>query len=332
MTIQSLAFLIYGSLDLLAFRRGFSSMIYYIIVILFIYRLYKNLGNNTVDFFFNAMCISYGIDIVGVIFSIGFEGIYQNLMALFVNGLSSGGISLADQYLEDHALVLSFPLYFLYYFFKKHKSQSDKYKIVFAILFTLLGGKRIIVAASLVTFFLIYYNKMLSKKYIIYILALFVIGICYFYVYVIKSGLLILWTDSHEVNLMLRDRIVNFVDRLYSFDISYMGLGTGFLSKYFEYAYSFGDIAVLGVHNDILKRYIELGFIGFGIYLIYYFVYSPIKLLKVDPCLGVYFVIFQCYAFITYTTDNTSEYICFQMSLFLIPLSLANIQNKNIYL
>lgn len=326
MAIQSFFFYVNGDLNFLSLRRGISSVVYYIIAILFVYRLYKNLGNKTIDFFFLAMCLSYSIDIIAVIFSFGFEGIYQNLIAFFDKGVATGGMSLADRYLEDHTLVLSFPLYFLYYFFKDHKTRDDKKRMFLAILFTLLGGKRIIVAALLMTFFLILYKKILFKKYIIYSLSLFAIVLCYFYVYSIKTGLFILWTDSHNVNLMLRDRIIDFVDRLYSFDIGYVGLGTGFLSKYFEHAYSSGNIAVLGLHNDILKRYIELGFIGFGFYLIYYFIYSPLKLSKINPLLSIYFIIFQCYAFITYATDNTSEYTCFQISLFLVPLSLLGTQ------
>ena len=81
-------------------------------------------------------------------------------------------------------------------------------------------------------------------------------------------------------------------------------------------------VVVKGLHSDILKQYIELGFWGFVYWIYYELVYIPNKLFKLFGKRSSFaYTILIIYAFITYWTDNTEGYFLFQSALFIIPLA-----------
>ena len=82
-----------------------------------------------------------------------------------------------------------------------------------------------------------------------------------------------------------------------------------------------------GLHNDVLKMYIECGFIGSLIWLTYNWLYVPINIFKkVGKKQATLYIALTIFAFITYLTDNTENYFAFQVILLLLPL--AAYENK----
>ena len=80
---------------------------------------------------------------------------------------------------------------------------------------------------------------------------------------------------------------------------------------------------IRGLHNDLLKMYIECGFWGYVIWLILTLIYVPEKIKnKLGVRSATIYLALNIFAFITYLTDNTESYFVFQTILLTFPLVL----------
>ena len=80
--------------------------------------------------------------------------------------------------------------------------------------------------------------------------------------------------------------------------------------------------AVRGVHNDILKIYINFGFFGSLIWYVLNLVYFPVKFMeKYGKKVATIYMALILYLFVTYLTDNTESYFVCQVALLLIPIT-----------
>ena len=75
-------------------------------------------------------------------------------------------------------------------------------------------------------------------------------------------------------------------------------------------------VSIRALHNDFLKMYIELGFIGFCLWVFWWLLKMP-KILQKRYGIKKVFVclLLVLYAFVLYTTDNAESYTYFQMQL-----------------
>jgi hypothetical protein len=114
---------------------------------------------------------------------------------------------------------------------------------------------------------------------------------------------------------MGRDRIYTYFRRFYEYTLSFLGKGYGFTSQYLlDNSSSLMKQlhGTLGLHNDILRLYIELGLWGSFIWHFWYLIRIPKYLKSYDfSCLKL-FMAFMIYAYIVYITDNTTTYFWFQ--------------------
>lgn len=79
------------------------------------------------------------------------------------------------------------------------------------------------------------------------------------------------------------------------------------------------------LHNDLLKVYIELGFVGAMMWTWYWIMYIPNFLTKkvgIRNALICFTLII--YSFITYATDNTAGYFNYQMHLSMIITAILS--------
>jgi O-antigen ligase len=81
------------------------------------------------------------------------------------------------------------------------------------------------------------------------------------------------------------------------------------------------------IHSDILKSFVDYGFIGFCLWISYYVYFLPKKFLNeskssMSKKTAIIMITFSIYAMITYLTDNTNVYFCFQTAYLLIPFAV----------
>lgn len=254
-------------------------------------------------------------------------GIWETLKSfLCIIGILEGNT--ATKLLEVHELTYCIGLCLIYYMFFS-KTKENKKRIFILIIFFFLGGKRIgflgIVISGLFALFV--YKKGLTKKGITFF-GIIITVICIFYINTLYDGEFVSYMSAKGIDLMGRDVIYNYFTERTNFSLKETGLGISAVSMVLDNLTKsdVGNIYMIrGLHNDILKIYIECGFWGFVVWLLINLVYIPKKIytkLGKDSA-TVYFSLI-IFAFITYLTDNTENYFVFQTILFIIPLVINN--------
>ena len=241
----------------------------------------------------------------------------------------------ATMMLEVHELTYCVGLCILYYlFFDDRKTKGDIVRICILTIIFVLGGKRIgfagIIIAGIVS--LIIHKRNLS---LILIKSIGILGtvICMIYVYLLYDGEVLSSLNELGINVMGRDEIYNYYMDRTEFSPTFLGWGIAGVSKTIEHMpkEEVGNmVAVRGLHNDILKIYIEFGFIGSLLWYAFNLIYLPTMIYKkIGKYQAKVYMCLAIYAFITYLTDNTENYFVFQVIFLIIPL-LSDRKQKNI--
>ena len=329
-SLQAITYYFLGITEFQYVSRGISTSLYRIIEIYFCYKAINYFGIKIIDYLFIALCIAYGYNFIHAIIIYGIGPIISSMFSIFSFGFAEAGNE-TDKILEiNHDILLIMPLFVIFYFIKDKNYKINNWKLMISLIISLLAYKRIAIGAMIIIAIL-YLLKSLYKKKLIFLYGGILITLLLFYVYLIYSGFLYLIMEKYDINLMTRDRFWNFIDNTYHFGISFIGDGWGFVSKYIH-LYSERSLGyfVGGIHNDILKFYIDLGFIGFILYMAYFIIYIPIYLFNnYGKLVSFMFFLCQIYLIVLYTTDNSSIYICNQIVAFLIPFAFVLNINKN---
>lgn len=329
---QSIIFYLFGKMELPYLSRGISSSLFRIIELFFIYKFINYYRHKSIDYLTDGLFLAYSINIVNAIILFGPLSVLKASLAIFTGGFGEAG-AITDKALEvSDAILLIMPLVSVFYLFlfTKKKKRSFLIRSFFAIFIALLAYKRIAIAAGMLALLLLliqpFYNKRAIK-----LLGVFAVSLCLCYIYFIKSKLIYLYASLYDVNLMSRDRIWTAIDDRYQFAWNYWGEGWGYISKYLHlYKNTTLDLAVGGIHNDILKFYIDLGFFGFIVYSSFFLIYIPLFLWrKFNPRLSFCFWIGQSYLFFLYLTDNSSIYTSNQFVAYIFPFSIYIITQNN---
>lgn len=218
---------------------------------------------------------------------------------------------------ESH-LAFIFGIYTLFFLYKK------KYKyFLISLIFTILANKRIALVSLIICIILIIFVKALKKSNkarlmgLVNILTLIFI---YMYIYFISNSKISELFSSFGVETQGRLDVWDIFVSKYEFNVTYIGQGIGYITE------NLNKLNINGfslLHNDILAAYIELGFWGFGIWLILHQV--VVNHVKNKNYNDAYFLnILYIYTFINYTTDNISIYINFLLPFYMIVLLVTN--------
>lgn len=238
-----------------------------------------------------------------------------------------------NYYLELSEVLFTIGLYILciLYSDKQISNKSNKLTMVIAIILFIIGGKRIGLAGLiLVSVFLIVTRKLSirAKKFVIKLTGMIVFFIVLLYVYVVISGKFRILMANYGIDLMGRDVIYNYFSKLCTFNLSFIGRGAGFVGRTFSYTSTtelYNMASVKALHNDFLKNYIELGFIGFLLWNYYWLRHIPKQLTRkigIENTLICFSLIL--YSFITYATDNTAGYFNYQMHLVMLISAVSS--------
>ena len=301
--------------------RGFSTCLYLIIIVVFCFSVSK-FKQSLIKILILSIYFVFTWRIILTIMNYGF---FETITD-FLNDYDTA-ITLS---LELHDINLTLPLVLVYSVFINRKifkhCISRISNVLYCLFLIIICSKRIMILAFFALVFIYIFEQIfkLKKKElsIFFLVVMFLIS--FIYIILIKSGGLFSIINYFNINTMSRMQIYQFVNDLYSINPLYFGKGMSFLTKYLidnRGTYFNGIfITVGGVHNDVLRMYIEYGFIGFFLYFYYYFCFIPKKYIN-NPNLLFKYMLLCVFTTIGCFTDALSTYFLYQIFLNLIIFS-----------
>lgn len=286
----------------------------------------KVFGEKAIDLITYGAIANYTIYVVVYLSTYGLFGI-TNFFAI------SEGFTYFN-YLEVHEATFAMGLLLIYYCLKSFK--YNKVKILWLALYVFLGYKRILFPAigiAIVLGLIIMYKK---KRSIVLLFSTITFLIVAGWLFFVTSDYYELVATLLNVELNSRtfsgNGLYGRLDGYYNMKPSYIGSGIGFVQNVMNiYATNTGS-KVNGFHNDILKYYIDLGFIPFFIFMILliyvvpYIIAAKRSYFKVATYVACVLMTLTCW-----TTDNLATYPNFLYVSFVIICCcvFANTENKN---
>lgn len=300
------------------------------IALFFAYASFRIFGVGAVNNMFWGLVAN---NIVGVLWAIYKFGIgqfiqfvlnpFDDIWNTYVLG---GRVSNA---LELHEVTFALGLFFVFFAFYKesnlYTAKKGNYgRLIITAILLYIGYKRIQILAlfaMFVTTIIISRSKRKkSFKFANDIVWIGTLCVMLLYLFIISTDILAVLGLKYNINFMSRLEWFNALRNYYSFDLLYLGKGWGVLS-------GIVDSLKQGVHNDILRNYIEFGFWGFFLWMTYVLKVIPSKIEKKDLSVAKLYLYLIIYTIVTYMTDNTFNYIIFQASTLIIVL-VAMQENK----
>lgn len=284
-------------------------MLYFIFLSIVIICCFNGEG---IDLIGNAMIITYIVVIIIAIFNVGWSGLAKYVSHVFFTETA------LNHWFEKHDIGLSVGLIIIYEIFIKESNDRSSIRIILFLLVSLLCFKKIAIFSCVATGIIwIITNKRKSRFKIPINIIMIAVGVASMtYVMLISSGLLVPFAKRFGIDFSGRMGFYRYMRKFYDWSISFMGNGMGFTEKYMQStSRKIGGYSA--VHNDILKNYIDLGFVGSLLWVFWFIVVIPRMLLqKFGEKARYVYCIGTIYAYIVYTTDNASEYYIFQFTLF----------------
>lgn len=227
--------------------------------------------------------------------------------------------------IHDITFVMGvFAIYFLFY------CHGEKHRYIYAgiALFLFMAGlKRIAFLGMVMAMVFAFFSAWLSPKAQarwITVISFVIVAFCYFYISIIHSGAFTAFLTKHEIELMGREKIYDFISNYYTLSPSYRGKGYEFCVHLLKSMINTKDqvVNITAVHNDILKMYVELGFWGFFLWIMGYYVYQTHWFItRCGEKTALCFMTINLYMLISYLTDNTMFYYWSSMSIRIIPMA-----------
>lgn len=295
----------------------------YTLVLIFLNITEKRFLSSNIQTFINA------VSAIVIVYLYKNKAFKYSLIALIISYLYAligsfftHGVYFFD-YLEFHDMAFGSGYIIIYFFLIKSKWEKKDVKYVFFVsLITIAAFKRIELAALFIVFLLYIFLSKFSfkkRKRIISVFSCIFILICYVYVYTILNEEIWIWFSKLGINVSGRNFYYQVAAYLSDFKVTFLGLGRNSMATIFTNEYSY--LKVGNLHSDILRMYVECGFILFGIWLFIYLFKMP-KSIYLNFGYKSMLCLFMCtlYTFIVYFTDNTELYLVNQYFYMLIPI------------
>lgn len=253
------------------FTRALSTTIYGILAITNGIFSYKFLGKKSIIYIFYICVIIYSISIVQYINEVGIKGFIN----YYFNSEKLGNK------LEIHGYGYIFGLYFIYFvLFNKNKTNA-----LISLIYCILVWKRIVlltIVITIIVYFILTSNKKdCYRKTLISGLILFMVF--QVYIVLIKSGQLDKIAEKYNINFMSRLEFYDYFKNNYEYSIFYSGHYLGYTDKVMEKAATLKALdlqSATSLHNDILRYYIDLGFVVSTIWFIFFLYHLPKNMFK----------------------------------------------------
>lgn len=328
LTFWSLFIWYANNTDASSIKRGASKILYQSIALMVAVCLVYLFGRLAIDIFAAGICAAnFGIMLIEMpAYGVG-PSIQSLVTSIITIGETTEGY--AEQ-LEIHEVTFLYALFILYYMlFAPKDTRQDKIRnivlTVFSIFFFLTGMKRILIPAVILGFmYVIAVGKLKKYGNLIIGTGIFICAFCWFYLYFVSTGDAATVMDKLGINSMGRSYIWALVRKYYEFTPAYIGRGFEAVDAIVTYFYKAGLIDVAyPLHNDVLKVYVELGFVGMTFWSVFLYVWLPIYWVKkYGQKMGLVYMAMMIPMTITYLTDNTAFYFWVTLCLRLIPMGM----------
>lgn len=308
--------------------RLFSSIIYYFLSISLVAVGFYFFRRNNINYIFFAMFFSY------LCFSFIPFVLTDNLFALFFSLIRFR--EYGNTMLEVHDLVLTSGMTLIFFLFFDDKNNRFHFlKIILNVFLIFVGFKRIVFISLILTIIIILIFKRL--KYLnlkIYLVTGISVFLCFGFVYIVKSGILNNLVSIYGINTSGRIEMFNFACNYFDFSPFYSGLGYSRFTKMFETLYNNGFTInghriAASIHSDALSLYIELGFLGFLILILYITCFRTFLIKKIGNynIVNLYLYL-TIYMIVLLLTDNVFNYFIFQCVYFSLPLNSFDVNHS----
>lgn len=211
-------------------------------------------------------------------------------------------------YVWESTFAFAFGAFAIYYAYKKRWVF-----LAISLQFLYWADKRIamlgVILALLVLVFMWFFKQ--SKKLVILIWSVVITGI-YAYMYLIYSGAMEYYCWGFDINTNGRAEMYSKVANHFDFSLFYPGAGIGVVENLLN---NMNVQAFANLHNDLLKFYIELGFVGLFVFLVSYIIMFHLAEKLCGKSQMCFMFAMSLYSIVLYATDNVSIYV-----LYLLPL------------
>ena len=292
------------------FSNLFTSNLYIILSVLFASVVFYLFGKKGMDLFLKCSFISY---FLGSILAILIKfGVKNTLVYLLTSIPPVPGMRFI---MEVHDLTFAIGVVFLYYLFFAEKNEGRISKLILSALLIFWGLKRIEIGALVVC--CICFKVLIKKRDLrraTWVIGISIFAVCYCYIMAIHTGVLAQLAERFHINFMSRLETYSYVSEHYSkFSLGFPGIGVGYIDEIIEQLSNadvrIGFVPIISLHSDVLRMYIGLGFIGFGVW-IYYQTIGRTRIMErlfSRKTTSIYLLL-TLYSFILYLTDNTYGY------------------------
>lgn len=231
--------------------------------------------------------------------------------------------------IEIHDITFCMGLFVIYYLFEKRMVRKQWLHVAIAAFYFIIGFKRIAILAVIMAILVMLFLKKIKQKRVgplIIIACVLIILVCFGYIYFITEGYWTEFMQERNIDMAGRNRIYKYMAQFYTIDPTFTGYGFEYTVALLRGMRASGTevIHVTAIHCDILKQYIELGFWGYIIWMVYNYVFQAAWYKK---CYGsktmILFFAVSLYAWVTYMTDNTIYYFWLSMCLRFVMISYA---------
>ena len=229
--------------------------------------------------------------------------------------------------IEIHDITFVMGVYVIYFLFFCYGEKRRLLYAGIALFLFMAGLKRIaflsMILAILFAAFASWLNPKSQARLVTFV-SFAVVAFCYYYLSIIHSGTFTAFLEEHQIELMGREKIYDFISKFYTISPSYRGKGYEFCVQLLRSMKDTKDqvVNITAVHNDILKMYVELGFWGFFLWIMGYYVYQTHWFLtRCGVKVAVCFMTINLYMLVSYMTDNNMFYYWSSMAIRIIPMA-----------
>lgn len=229
--------------------------------------------------------------------------------------------------IEIHDITFVMGVYVIYFLFFCHGEKNRFLYAAIALFLFMAGLKRIAFLSMILAIVFAVFASWLNPKSqarLVTVVSLAVVVFCYYYLSIIHSGAFTAFLEEHDIELMGREKIYDFISNFYTISPSYRGKGYEFCVQLLRSMKGTKDqvVNITAVHNDILKMYVELGFWGFFVWIIGYYVYQTHWFLtRCGEKTAICFMTINLYMLVSYMTDNNMFYYWSSMAIRIIPMA-----------
>lgn len=304
--------------------RGTLKFMFQCIVLLIIFAAVYMFGERAIYATFYGLALA---NTVMIAINLGVYGLPASIESI-VTMISTGDQAGFTRALEIHDITFTYGFFVIYFLFFAQHTKERTFCFFLSAFYFLMGWKRIALFALIAALFVGLVLGMMKSKYRIMLMKtiawLFVLA-SFAYVLVVRFGVFEYLMNYFEIDSMGRNEIYDYIHDYYNISIGFLGYGFEYTTIILQDAMlnnPEAHIGVLGLHNNILTEYIELGFLGFWAWLIYTWVFQLRWMLSHwGEKVAMLFFLCEMYIFLTYTTDNTLYYFYSSMVLRLMPMA-----------